>query len=292
MFYRNPKACITLLAVAHSTNLITMSLRQGSKLEIMNKYKSFYENIDRDELYAAYNDAQEHLEYRSVKQFIEDFDLYDKKCLEIGSAKGIFQNMVKDYTGLDISMSLSKYYEKPYYIINSDGTYPFPNNTFDAIWSLDVHEHIPDLNQALLELSRVLKPGGVILIRPAWQVRPWAAEGYVVRSYREFSIKGKIIKALIPLRDSVVWRSIFIFPKRLYRHLLFIMGMRYKMILFKKLKANYNHFWCSDSDACNSIEPHDAILWFESNGFQCISYPMNLKAFFVRGGPLIFRKKL
>ena len=62
----------------------------------MNKYKVFYENIDRDELYAAYKDVQEHLEYKSVKQFIEDFDLYDKKCLEIGSSKGIFQNMVKD----------------------------------------------------------------------------------------------------------------------------------------------------------------------------------------------------
>jgi len=257
----------------------------------MNNYRNFYENIDRDGRYAPYNDPQEHSAYKSLKQFVQEFDVFNKKCLEIGSAKGIFQNMVKDYTGLDLLTTLSKYYNKPYFIINNDGTYPFASNTFDAIWSLDVHEHIPDLNQALLELARVLKPGGIILIRPAWQVRPWAAAGYRVRPYSDFGIKGKMIKALIPLRDSIVWRSIFIFPKRLCRHLLFIMGRRYREMPCKKLEANYDQFWCSDSDACNSIDPHDAILWFESNGFQCLSHPMNINAFWVRSGPLIFKKK-
>lgn len=256
----------------------------------MNKYKSFYENIDRDEHYTPTNNPEEHSAYREIKQFIERFDLYDKRCLEIGSSKGIFQDMVKDYIGLEIVISLSKYYRKPFFVVNSDGSYPFGDNTFDGIWSWAVHEHIPDLNQSLLELKRILKPGGIILFTPAWQCRAWAAEGYPVRHYSELNLWGKFIKASIPLRDSVIWRSIFIFPKRIYRHLIFILGKRYKMILYKKLEPNYDHYCYGDADACNSIDPHDAILWFESNGFQCLSHPMHIKAFFVRTGSLIFKK--
>jgi hypothetical protein len=136
----------------------------------------------------------------------------------------------------------------------------------------------------------VLKPGGVVLFAPAWQCRPWTAAGYAVRPYGDLTIKGKIIKALIPLRDSIWWRSISILPKRISRHLLFILKVRSNEILYKKLKVNYDYFWTSDSDACNSIDPHDAILWFEHNGFKCRSHPMHLNAFLVRTGTLIFKK--
>lgn len=38
---------------------------------------------------------------------------------------------------------------------------PFPSNTFDLVITEEVLEHISDLEQALSEISRVLKPGGV-----------------------------------------------------------------------------------------------------------------------------------
>ena len=210
--------------------------------------------------------------------------------MEIGASKGAFQNIVQNYSGLDISESLAKYYKKPFFTVNNDGSYPFNGNIFDAILAIDVHEHIQDINQALLELKRVLKPGGVVYFAPAWQCRPWAAEGYAVRPFSDFAIKGKIIKALIPLRDSVFWRSFSIFPKRIFRHLSFLFGKKYYKLKYKKLNANYDIFWTSDSDACNSIDPHDAILWFVSNGFECLSHPSHLQALFVRTGALTFQK--
>jgi len=256
------------------------------------KYISFYDQRRKETYGQDYSKirAEDSSNYETLKKFIQQFHLEkNKKCLEIGSSGGFFQDMVEDYYGTDIAESLSKYYHKPYKV--AKGTrYPFDNEFFDAIWTFAVYEHIPHLQEAMLEIKRLLRPGGVVLFAPAWQCRPWAAQGYAVRPYSDLDFKGKIIKASIPIRDSVLWRSMFIFPKRLFRHLMFLLGYKYTEIRYKKLTPNYEKYWTSDSDACNHIDPHDAILWFESHGFTCLSHPMHVRAFFVRTGSLIFRK--
>ncbi|MBN3894228.1 MAG: methyltransferase domain-containing protein [Nostoc sp. NOS(2021)] len=46
---------------------------------------------------------------------------------------------------------------------------PFPDNTFDAIFSHALFEHLQEPVQALRELQRVLKPGGIVGLRsPDW----------------------------------------------------------------------------------------------------------------------------
>jgi len=231
-----------------------------------------------------------HWAYEAVNRFVEQYQLRQKRCLEIGSSAGFFQDLVDDYFGTDVSEDLAKYYHKPYRVA-SGSRYPFPSEMFDAIWTVEVYEHIPNLQEAMLELRRMLKPGGVVFFSPAWQCRSWAAGGYAVRPYKDLSLLEKLIKLSIPLRDSVVWRSMFIFPKRLVRHLLFLCGYRYREIKHQRLEANYKERWVSDSDACNSIDPHDALLWFISNGFECLSHPSHLSAFFVRGRGLVFKKR-
>jgi SAM-dependent methyltransferase len=258
----------------------------------MSDYKSFYDER-RHETYAQdYQKlrAEDHAHYGELRAFIDRFQLRDKRCLEIGSSGGLFQDMVDDYWGTDIAESLTKYYHKPYRVAQGSH-YPFEDEMFDAIWTITVYEHIPELQEALLEIKRLLKPGGVVHFAPAWQCRPWAADGYAVRPYNDFGWKGKLIKASIPIRNSVLWRSLFIFPKRFMSHLLFLLGYRFNKIRYRKLKANYDVFWTSDADACNSLDPHDAILWFLSHGFECLSHPTHLSAFFVRTGSLTFRKR-
>jgi tocopherol O-methyltransferase len=41
---------------------------------------------------------------------------------------------------------------------------PFPNNTFDLVWSLESGEHMPNKKQFVSELFRVAQPGGKIII--------------------------------------------------------------------------------------------------------------------------------
>ena len=222
-----------------------------------------YYDYKRHETYSHEIDSdnpQDHSYYSQLKQFIDNFSLREKNCLEIGSGRGLFQDMVNDYSGTDISNSVKKYYHKPYKVMEDSGMYPYEDESFDAIWTITVYEHIPDLQKAMLEIKRLLKPGGIVYFSPAWQCRTWNANGYPVRQYSDFDWKGKLIKASIPIRNSVLWRSMFIFPKRLYRHTLFILGKRYHQIRYKKIKPNWDYYWMSDSDACNSVDPHDAIL--------------------------------
>jgi SAM-dependent methyltransferase len=54
--------------------------------------------------------------------------------------------------------------------VNGDGTgLPFPDDTFDRIVCSEVLEHIPDLETAISELHRVLKPSGTMAVTvPTW----------------------------------------------------------------------------------------------------------------------------
>jgi SAM-dependent methyltransferase len=257
------------------------------------EYTKFYDQR-RHETYgfnAENLSVEDHSFFPTLKEFIGKYNLADKKCLEIGSSTGLFQDMVEDYTGTDIADSLIPYYHKPYHVATGSG-YPFSDAHFDAIWTITVYEHIPNLQQALLEIKRLLKPGGVVLFAPAWQCRSWAAEGYAVRPYADFGFRGKLVKATISVRDSLVWRSMFLVPKRLLRHVFFCFGGRKSEIRYKKIRPNYKIFWCADSDACNHIDPHDAILWFETHGFSCLSHPLHTKALLVRTGALVFQKNI
>lgn len=253
-------------------------------------YKGFYDAQRENHYGLKATRPEENSHFQILREFIDRYGLAKMKCLEIGSSTGMFQDMVDDYQGTDIADVVAPCYHKPYRKATEAG-YPFEDSAFDAIWTIAVFEHIPNLQFSMLEIKRLLKPGGVVLFAPAWQCRSWASEGYQVRPWSDFDWKGKLIKASIPLRDSVLYRSAFIFPKRLIRGLMFFLGQRFLEIRYEKIRPNYERFWTSDSDACNAIDPHDAILWFLSHEFECVSHPTVMSAFFVRTGALVFRKK-
>lgn len=243
----------------------------------------FYECIDRNSVYTIENNPTQHPFYPILTQFIDSWDLqHGKKCLEIGSSKGLFQNLVEDYTGVDIAESLACYYTKNFFVTR-DETLSFADNYFDAIFTYATHEHIPELEISLEEIFRVLKPGGVVLFAPAWHTRPWFAGGYMVRPYSDFKVWQKIIKFSIPLRNFFLYRYSVVFSRRLIN----LLGHAFRFgkpvfLKYKKLKANYEIYWQSDSDACNSIDPFDVILWCRARGIQIIGYENLIKSLFFR----------
>jgi SAM-dependent methyltransferase len=224
-----------------------------------------------------------------LRSFIERWQLQGSRCLEIGCGRGAFQDVVADYTGVDLAESVRPFLHKPLYQASATAL-PFDDGTFDAIWSYAVLEHVPDPETALSEMRRVLRGDGLLLLAPAWQCRPWAADGYPVRPYADFGWKGKLIKLSIPVRDSVWYRSLRIFPLRLLHLLEYLLRQHPTRFRYGRLKANFEKFWMSDSDAINAMDPFEAYLWFASRGDTCLNYPSAKSALLLRTGELVFRK--
>jgi SAM-dependent methyltransferase len=87
--------------------------------------------------------------------------ILDSGCGSMPYKEFILKNdKVRDYVGLDIDSGLN--YEDVIADVLWDGSaMPFENNTFDIVISTEVLEHVPNPDAYLMEVRRVLKPGGM-----------------------------------------------------------------------------------------------------------------------------------
>ncbi len=68
------------------------------------------------------------------------------------------------YIGVDLEVS-SHNHEKSQVDIYYDGEkLPWPNDTFNSIISFEVLEHLPYPAKSIIEIARVLKPNGTLLV--------------------------------------------------------------------------------------------------------------------------------
>lgn len=99
----------------------------------------------------------------------------DNSILEVGCGQGLFlSRIVNTYKakgiGIDVSSRSINYANKKYknknlnYLKGSALKIPFKDKSFDMVLSFDVLEHIENQEKAVLEMIRVLKPKGKILI--------------------------------------------------------------------------------------------------------------------------------
>lgn len=98
-------------------------------------------------------------------------NLNGKLCLDLGSSKGTLSYFLKNYGGKWIHADLD--YEnlvssKELLVKNiiqiSQNSLPFNNNSFDLIVSLDYLEHLDDDLSCLVEINRITKLNGKLII--------------------------------------------------------------------------------------------------------------------------------
>ena len=248
--------------------------------------KTFYDREFSQEIYAV--EISDHMYHPILGAFVEQYQLQNSLVLEVGCGRGAFQDLVTHYVGVDLSERVARYLHKPFFCASATAL-PFHDNSFDAVWSIHVLEHVPDPEPALLEMRRVLKPNGLLFLSPAWYCRPWAAQGYAVRPYSDLDLKGKAVKASIPLRNSLIFRAGYVIPRRLGRLISAWLGVKQADLKYKELAPNLEIFWMEDSDAVNSLDPFDVIAWFAWKGDQCLNKNTLIRKLFVRTGHLLFR---
>jgi SAM-dependent methyltransferase len=273
----------------------TLTLQQES--EAQKSARRFYEAAYRPASAAArgldYEEtaAQAAKTYNiegSIRDFVRLHGLEQKRVLEIGSGRGYLQDVVADYTGLDLSSKVAPYYHKPF-VVGSATDMPFPESSYDVAWTIWVLEHIPEPEKAFEEMRRVIKPGGLLYLAPAWNSPAWLADGFDVRPYSDFNMAGKLVKASIPLRRSLFITFAHMIPVRAVRLAQYRLGGEGTRLRYRRLDPNYEVYWQADSDAAVSLDRFESRLWFESRGDACLNCGSTATDLFVTAEPLVVR---
>lgn len=116
------------------------SFREEWLKEVLSEIPKGKKILDAGAGESQYKIYCEHLDY-----IAQDFAMYDG----VGDSKGI-QKEKRDYSNLDIVSDIT--------------SIPIENDYFDAVMCIEVFEHLPNPIEALLELNRVLKPGGKLIL--------------------------------------------------------------------------------------------------------------------------------
>lgn len=110
-----------------------------------------------------------------LKWFDQKIDWQGKTVLDLGCAGGFMAEALAqrgaEVTGIDPAAEAIEAARQHAaqggldirYDVGVAEDMPYANGAFDAVICVDVLEHVQDLGQALQEVSRVLKPGGLFL---------------------------------------------------------------------------------------------------------------------------------
>lgn len=99
-------------------------------------------------------------------------DLRDRDVLEVGCGRGHLLRALQEEgahaLGVDVNpQAIAQGVADGMSVAQADAL-PFPDETFDVLVSVHTIEHLPDLDAALTEMVRVVRPGGrLLLIYPA-----------------------------------------------------------------------------------------------------------------------------
>ncbi len=218
--------------------------------------------------------------------------------LEVGAGHGDLRRIHPNWHGVEyseaaISQGNAKHGASATYKQGDATRLEWADNIVDFLYTFATLEHVPEIEKALQEIMRVLRPGGVALVAPAWNCRPWTVQKLQQRPYDELGLFEKVGKALIPLRENLIFRSLLSLPGRIYRECL----MRAKVTVPLQYRAmtprwdlmdKYPHI--ADDDAFVSMDAHAAMAYFLARGFAVPSHGSLLRRLACRGEPIVVVK--
>lgn len=241
------------------------------------------------------------LHFNFIKQCLQKYNISENaRVLEIGAAFGQLHTVHPNWEGLEYSNTAvtmaKKHYGTGLNIHEGDATaLTHESNSIDFLFSFATLEHIPEVDKAFNEITRVLAIGGIAVLAPAWNCRPWTVKKLQQRPYSELTLAEKIGKFLIPLRNNLIFRMSVALPKRLWREAKYAFQKTPQPLDFKSLTPDFS-LWekyphISDDDAFVDLDAHAALLYAHSKGLKCPSHPTKPHRILCRGEAIIIQKK-
>lgn len=258
----------------------------SEKVYTRGEYRAFYEGDDPRRLGRDEMPAQREITLRWLAHCAEQAG----PVLELGCGRGALAEVHPQYVGLDFSKSGLKLFHRSKPRINGDmQRLPIRTASVRCVFSWAAIEHVPNPELVFEEVARVLRPGGLAILAPAWNCRSWAAEGLPIRPYKELTWKQRAAKATIPIRDHILWRAAWAIPRRLLRELSRLRGDA-MAFTYQRLRPNLSEYVYTDSDAFTSMDPHASILFFQTRGWRVLSHPTAIARLSARHEAVVARK--
>jgi 2-polyprenyl-3-methyl-5-hydroxy-6-metoxy-1,4-benzoquinol methylase len=139
----------------------------------MSENKRYYECYWKQGTDVSDGDVTTQQRKRSVLETLAFYLKPSDKVLDLGCGGGQFTQAISEAgyetSGADISersldLARKRFPGGHFFLLNPEGTIPSPDEIYAAVWCSEVIEHILDVNSFLLEIRRVLKPGGVLIL--------------------------------------------------------------------------------------------------------------------------------
>ena len=126
---------------------------------------------------------------REIYSFLEsNSNFLSGKLLDFGCGSKPYEKLFKNsnnYVGVEISGNKENLKSDIYY---NGIALPFADNTFDSVLCTEVFEHVEQLEDVIIELYRVLKPGGRMIVTTPFM----CVEHEMPYDFRRFTFNGLI----------------------------------------------------------------------------------------------------
>lgn len=140
---------------------------------------------------------------RALLKQIQSLNLQAPKILDIGCGTGQFPEVLyhampgAQVFGLDLVRGMlegglgrwNTYQQRVIPVQGDSEKLPFADGTFDVLTCANSFHHYPNQAQAIQEMSRVLKPGGVLMLIDGFRDRPW---GWFIYDFCVASVEGNV----------------------------------------------------------------------------------------------------
>lgn len=104
---------------------------------------------------------------KGIYDALKDVSLEMKgRLLDVGCGSKPYKQLfdVEEYIGIDVDQSGHPHDNEDIDIFYDGKRIPFSDNYFDSVFASEVFEHVFNLNELMMEISRVTKKGGKLLI--------------------------------------------------------------------------------------------------------------------------------